>query len=83
MTFYVHIIGETLKEVWKQMLNSSWCGLLAALSLLLEARSVFVLFYSNTGRQIIYCIQQESGQGEVVLKSIVVLKEVSQAELNV
>ena len=29
---------ENLNEVWKQMLNSSWCGLLAALSLLLEAR---------------------------------------------
>lgn len=26
-----------LNEIWKQMLNSSWCGLLAALSLLLEA----------------------------------------------
>ena len=32
------IVENDLSEVWKQMLNSSWCGLLAALSLLLEAR---------------------------------------------
>jgi hypothetical protein len=38
---YLCFLSEkNLNEVWKQMLNSSWCGLLAALSLLLEARLV-------------------------------------------
>ena len=38
-----HYSEDNLNEVWKQMLNSSWCGLLAALSLLLEARSLLFI----------------------------------------
>ena len=36
---------ETEKKLHVQLINSSWCGLLAALSPLIDARSVFRAFF--------------------------------------
>lgn len=49
MIKYCIPLPQVSRAVWEEMVNACWCGLLAALSLLLDAR--YYVFESST----LYC----------------------------